>query len=88
MKSYYKNLKDVKLMDDLSKCKYKCKCGHSVIFPADRKREWTVCGWCGCRIFKDPEKQKQWNAKCEKEDFRVKFNNYLKSIQRKENSVR
>ncbi len=51
----------------------KCSCGCSVtIFPTT-KREYIVCRWCGKKVFKDLEKQKQQDRKVEGENFRMKL---------------
>lgn len=69
---------DQRLANELSKCKVKCRCGHSVIVPSG-KSEWVICGWCGHRIFRDQSKQSSYDKKCDFEEFRFKLNGYLKN---------
>lgn len=80
MNKYYKNMPDVKISADLSKVKHRCVCGHSVIFPANKDKEWMMCGWCGHRIYRDADRQAKWDAKCKMENFRYQFSQYLKAF--------
>lgn len=40
-----------KYLNALSKCKYKCKCGHVVVITYIN--DYCVCSWCGKKVFKD-----------------------------------
>lgn len=43
------NFKDItKIMDERSKHKVYCKCGHSIVLPP--KLDFKICSWCGCRV--------------------------------------
>lgn len=64
--------------DNLSQFRRVCKCGrHCTVAPVGRD-EYIICTWCNGRLYRDIEKQKAWDAKCEKEEFRFRFAQYLK----------
>lgn len=60
-------MNDFKRMQILEKdrAKYKryCKCGHSIIFPANSKNIKTVCTWCGNYIYKNDLEEFKENIK-------------------------
>lgn len=41
---------EIKLSDDFTKIKYKCRCGHTVYI--SNKMDFAYCSWCGRRVFK------------------------------------
>lgn len=47
--NYKTKEEDNKLIDELSKHRYKCKCGHVVIITKQNK---TLCTFCGNWVFK------------------------------------
>ena len=57
---------ETKIFDSLTKCRVKCKCGHSVILTnVDR----AICSWCGHYVYKTPQiefkyKLKERGIKC------------------------
>ena len=58
------NFKDQKkLMEEASKYKYYCKCGHTVVIYPFEKRERKICSWCGQYVYTDPEEQKRYDFK-------------------------
>lgn len=50
----------------------KCKCGHSI--PMRPCIESVICRWCGCRVFRDKDKQ----IEHDKENARRKFKEELR----------
>lgn len=40
--------------EELSKCRYKCQCGHSVIIPYNV--DTIICTWCRRRVSKDDKR--------------------------------
>ena len=74
MKSYYGNKK---LEEERTTFTRKCDCGCSVIIYPTMKKEYVSCRWCGKKVFKDIEKQKEQDRKVAREDFRMKMWNVL-----------
>lgn len=71
--------------DKLSDCKTKCKCGHTQLVAPKKGVEYTLCSWCGSRLYLDKEKQKEYDKKAECEKFRWEFSQYLKSYKNCDN---
>lgn len=68
------NFKDeAKLQSELSNHKRKCSCGHSATMPPTYKKDYAICTWCGKKIFKDIEKQKEHDKKVKQEEFRIRM---------------
>lgn len=65
--------------DNLSEFRRVCKCGRHCIVAPRGKDEYVICTWCRGRLYCDPEMQKIWDAKCEKEEFRFRFAQFLKT---------
>ena len=74
MKNYYGNSK---LDDERTRFTRKCECGCSVIICPTMKKEYVTCRWCGKKVYKDLEKQKEQDKKVERENFRMKMWNVL-----------
>ena len=56
---------DVKLENEKSKFKYRCKCGHTVsIYPFEH-RVSKICSWCGNLVFIN--KKEEFKYKLRKE---------------------
>lgn len=51
---------DDKRFKDVSKCRYKCKCGHSVIIT--NKLDKAICSWCGNLVFKTPKAEFEYRV--------------------------
>lgn len=52
-----------KLEDDRALFKRYCKCGHSIVFPANSKTSRTICTWCGHWIYKNDFEEFKDNIK-------------------------
>ena len=70
----YKKNNDIRCRN-LTKEKRVCRCGHVVTMDRVRKlknkKGYFICGWCGGRIYYDPIRQLEHNAKCDREQFRL-----------------
>lgn len=56
------NNKDIiKYVNEISKRKTKCKCGHSVAIPPNIDK--LVCHWCGRYVFKDKKAEFEYRIK-------------------------
>lgn len=62
--------KDNKMFEDMAKCRYKCKCGHSVTIT--NKLDKTICSWCGNLVFKTPKAEFEYRVN----QMRKKFKNF------------
>ena len=51
---------DDRIFQDVSKCRYKCKCGHSVIIT--NKLDKAICSWCGNLVFKNPKAEFEYRV--------------------------
>ena len=71
---------DQKLDNALVELKRKCKCGHTKIIPYNKNFEYVICSWCGARIYRDEEKQKNYDKDCEKKEFMFKLNQCMDYI--------
>ena len=49
----------------------KCKCGHSI--PMRPCVESVICNWCGCRVFRDKDKQIIYDKEIGKREALLKF---------------
>lgn len=62
---------DKKIINLMTENTKYCSCGHSVVvFPTT---EYKVCTHCNKLVYYDREKQREYEKKLKKEDFRVKF---------------
>jgi len=50
-----------RMIDELDKVKYMCKCGHRVLIPARKNKE--VCTWCGKYVFKNKQDEFRFRVK-------------------------
>lgn len=56
--------------------RFYCKCGHSVnIMPT---REKKICSYCGYLVFRDEEKQKEYDKDIQKRENQMKFKKELR----------
>lgn len=65
-----------KLETENSKYKKTCSCGHvMVVYPNVRKgyRNYVICRWCGKRVYRNAELQKQQDEQVKKEAFRMEL---------------
>lgn len=60
---------DIKISNELSKYKRRCKCGHVMVFYKTSKRNKIICTHCGRYIYKS-----------DFEEFKEKFLNTNKNI--------
>ena len=74
---------DKKLFNTLEKNRYYCKCGHSVIITP--KYEKAFCDYCHRWIYKDEEKQKEYDLKVEQEIQRLKNYQFRKEMRKRLN---
>ena len=51
----------------------KCSCGHIVDILPKKGKEYVVCSWCKKKVFLSEEKQKEYDKKVQKENFRMKL---------------
>jgi len=56
-----------KIFDSITKCRVKCKCGHTTVL-ANKDRK--ICTWCGHYVYKTPRiefkyKLKEKGVKCD-----------------------
>ena len=65
---------------DFGKYKKTCECGCVSIVPSNTEndRDYITCRWCGLRLYKDDEKQKEYNEKLRKDEFRLKMWNAMR----------
>ena len=70
-----------KLHDVLTEHRRKCSCGHTITtLPASKHhKEYIVCNWCGKKVFKDEEKQKEYERQLKRENFRTEMWRVLKN---------
>lgn len=52
-----------KILQEMSKYKRYCKCGHSVIFTPSSKATKKICTWCGTCIYKNDYEEFKENIK-------------------------
>ena len=72
MRRYFATNKELqKLLEEMTKARVKCSCGHSVVIPP--KKDKYICSWCGNYVFKDKQTE-----------FRYKFKENLMKEKRKE----
>lgn len=76
MRKYYVTNKELPLLlNDITKSRIKCSCGHSVLIP--NKKDKCICSWCGNYVFKNKQAE-----------FKYKFKEKLMKEKRKENENR
>lgn len=68
-----------KICEERVKYTKKCSCGHSVIVYPTMKRDYTICTWCQKKVFKDGEKQLEYDEKVKREEFRMNMWNMIYS---------
>ena len=51
----------VKIMEDMTKARKICKCGHSVLLTSRDNKQ--ICGWCGEYVFKDKKAEFEYRMK-------------------------
>lgn len=71
-----------KIALNLEKCKRVCRCGHRVSLNGGarvlkNKKGYFLCSWCGGRIYYDPERQKEHDKQCDREEFRMTLKHYM-----------
>ena len=72
MRRYFATNKELTLLlNDMTKARTKCSCGHSVIIPSRKDR--TICSWCGNYVFRNKQ-----------DEFRYRFKENLLKEKRKE----
>lgn len=55
---YTNSMKGTKrLMEEVSKYKYYCKCGHSIVIYPFEKRNKKICHWCGSYVYVDKKEE-------------------------------
>lgn len=65
---YTNSMKGTKrLMEEVSKYKYYCECGHSIVIYPFEKRNKKICRWCGKSVYVN-----------KKEEFKDKMRGVLK----------
>ena len=64
---------DSKLSNERSKYRRICYCGHSIVVTPTGKGEWITCSWCGQKVYRDKEKQKEQEKIIKRENFRLKM---------------
>ena len=64
-------------------CKKKCKCGHTKVVPYSTKYEYLICNWCGGRLYFDDAKQKEYDDKVDKEEFKYRLNKTIEKTNKK-----
>ena len=52
MREQYSSM-EKRICDERAKFTRKCSCGHSIMIYPTMKREYTTCGWCHKKVFKD-----------------------------------
>lgn len=62
-----------RLHEEASKYKYYCKCSHSVVIYPFEHRDNKECDWCHRLVFNDAEKQKKYDEKLKREEFKLKM---------------
>lgn len=55
------NNETTKILDNQTKCRTLCKCGHSVLIPLGRDK--IVCSWCGKYVFKTTRAEFEYRLK-------------------------
>lgn len=65
--------------DKMSEYRRYCKCGHSITVAPIGLKEYFLCSWCGGRIYRDLQKQKEYDEKCSRDEFKFKFSQILKN---------
>lgn len=74
-----------RLMDGLTTARQKCKCGHTQLLPRIKGKEYILCCWCNSRMYYDKDKQKVYDEKCERDEFKYNISKiiYKNSTKRK-----
>jgi CDGSH-type Zn-finger protein len=73
--------RDTKMFKAQCKNRYYCRCGHSVLMtPRVEKAE---CDWCHRLVFKDIEKQKEYDEKNKKEMEKLKAYYFRKEMSKR-----
>ena len=62
MRKYYANNKELsRILNDITKSRIKCECGHSVLFP--QKADRVICSWCGKYVYKNEQVEFKYKMK-------------------------
>lgn len=78
-----------KLMEIQRQASVQCQCTNRVPLKAFRIFvDYSVCNWCGRRVYKDKEKQKKYDEQLKKETFEKQLKQYLKRSSENENNKR
>ena len=67
----------------LTDLKKRCRCGHTKVVPKSNKFEYVLCNWCGGRLYYDDAKQKEYEKKVDKEEFKYKLNKTIEKTNKK-----
>ena len=67
----------------LTDLKKRCRCGHTKVVPKSKKFEYVLCNWCGGRLYYDDAKQKEYEEKVDKEEFKYKLNKTIEKTNKK-----
>ena len=70
--------RDKKLFNQMQQNRYYCKCGHSVLIT--NKQEKAFCDWCKHWVYKDKDKQLEYDKKAQEQDNRVKKIKFKKEL--------
>lgn len=68
-----------RLIDVRMQFKRTCTCGHTMAIYPTMKKDYIVCSWCGRKVFKDIERQKEHDEKVKRDEFRLKMFGMSKS---------
>lgn len=75
MRRYYVNNQELSMiLNDITKTRVRCACGHSVVIPT--RKDKKICSWCGNYVFKDKETE-----------FKYRFKENLLKEKRRNNEV-
>lgn len=74
---------DKKIFKEIEQNKYYCKCSHSVVITP--KQERAFCTHCKRWVYKDSEKQKEYDLKVEQEEKRLKYYQFRKEMRKRLN---
>lgn len=76
MRDMYSSV-EKKMFDERAKFTRKCSCGHSIMVYPTMKKDYITCSWCQKRVFKDSEKQREYDEKIKREEFRMNMWNMI-----------
>ncbi len=62
MRRYFATNKELTLLlNDMTKSRVKCSCGHSVLIPT--RKDKTICSWCGNYVFRNKQDEFKYRFK-------------------------